>query len=46
MQVKTGDKSFTLGTKLPDLGPIEEEPKDEAATAAVPSAGTQENKGS
>ena len=44
--MKTGDKEFTLGTKLPDLGPIDEEPHEEAATAAVPTAGTQENKGS
>ena len=27
MQVKTGNPSFTLGTKLPDLQPIQEEPK-------------------
>ena len=26
MQQKTGDSGFTLGTRLPDLPPIEEEP--------------------
>ena len=40
MQVKTGNKEFSLGTKLPDLNPIIEDPTEEALVAAVPTAGT------
>ena len=46
MQVKTGNKEFSLGTKLPDLNPIIEDPTEDALVAAVPTAGTQDNTGS